>query len=125
MEENYNQPQQPQVVPPTPPMYQTPDMDDIPPMKPTNWLWQSIVATLLCCLPFGIVGIIYATRVDSLYHQGRYAESEKASKNAKTWTLISVGAAIIYYIVLALMFVTGNLPDSLENIIESSSGYNY
>ncbi|MFA5651705.1 MAG: hypothetical protein WC914_11285 [Proteiniphilum sp.] len=26
--------------------------DDIPPLKPNNWLWASILATLFCCIFF-------------------------------------------------------------------------
>ena len=57
--------------PPVPPVdglggWQAPPVrdtsDDIPPLKPNNWLWQSIVATILCCLIFGVVGIIYAAK---------------------------------------------------------------
>ena len=128
MEENYNQQERaPIVPPPTTTSYTTttPPTGEIPPMKPANWLWQSIVATLLCCLPFGVVGIIFAAKVDSLYNSGRYAESVKASKNAKTWTLVAVVAALIYYAVLIVMFSTGNLPDYMESIIENSSSYNY
>ncbi len=110
---------EPPVLPPTN------TSNEIPPMKPTSWLWQSIVATLLCCLPFGIVGIIFAAKVDSLYNNGRYAESVKASKNAKTWTLVAVVAALIYYTILIAMFATGNLPDYMESILENSSSYNY
>lgn len=123
MEENYNQ--QNQVVPPATPAYANVDSNQVPPMKPANWLWQSIVVTLLCCLPFGIVGIIYAAKVDSLYNSGRYEESVKASKNAKKWTLVALAAFLIYCIVLIIMFTTGNMPDYMESLIENSSSYNY
>lgn len=127
MEENYNQQEKAPMVPPSTTSYTTtpPPTGEIPPVKPANWLWQSIVATLLCCLPFGIVGIIFAAKVDSLYNNGRYAESVKASKNAKTWTLVAVGAGLLYFIVVIIMFSTGNLPDYMESILENSSSYNY
>lgn len=125
MEENYNQQERTPIVPPTTPTYSVPPTGEVPPMKPANWLWQSIVATLLCCLPFGVVGIIFAAKVDSLYNSGRYAESVKASKNAKTWTLVAVGAGLLYFIVVVIMFSTGNLPNYMESILENSSSYNY
>lgn len=100
--------------------------DDIPPLKPSNWLWQSIVATVLCCLPFGIVGIVFATRVDSLYYNKRYAEAEAASRKAKTWTLVAVVAGILYLVFWIVSMYTGNMPSYLENIIENNaSGYNF
>lgn len=101
-------------------------VDDIPPLKPSNWLWQSIIATILCCIPFGIIGIVFATRVDSLYYSRRYAEAEAAANKAKIWTLIAVGAGIIYLIIWIILMVTGSMPGYLENIIENNaSGYNF
>ncbi|WP_298651326.1 CD225/dispanin family protein [uncultured Proteiniphilum sp.] len=111
-------------MPPPPP--QEPPAYDIPPLKPNNWLWQSIVATLLCCMPFGIVGIIYAAKVDSLYFNGKYEEAERIAQKAKMWTLIAVGAALLYVIFWVILVVTGNLPEYMENIIENNaSGYNF
>ncbi|RNC64307.1 CD225/dispanin family protein [Proteiniphilum sp. X52] len=110
--------------PPLPPQEQ--QEYDIPPLKPGNWLWQSILATLFCCMPFGVVGIIYAAKVDSLYFNGKYEESGRMARKAKMWTLVSLGAALLYWIFWIIMFVTGNLPEYMENIIENNaSGYNF
>jgi len=35
-----------------------------------NYLWQSIVATVLCCMPFGVVAIVFAAKVDGLIASG-------------------------------------------------------
>lgn len=80
---------------------------------PTTWLWQSIVVTILCCLPFGIVGIVKASQVESLWRQGRQLEAERASRAAKTWTLwgfgIGLGAMIIYWCFIFGMGMVGAL----------------
>jgi hypothetical protein len=108
---------------PTPPV---PPTFDVPPLKPNNWLWLAIVVTILCCLPFGIVSIIYAAKVDSLYFNGRYEESKQMSQRAKMWIFISMGAALLYYILCITLFVTGNLPEYMQDLIENSaSGYNF
>jgi len=100
--------------------------DEIPPLKPANWLWQSIVATILCCLPIGIVGIIYAARVDSLYYNRKYVEAEAFAKKAKTWTLVAVVLGVVYLIIWSVLLASGNMPGYLENIIENNaSGYNF
>lgn len=64
---------------------------------PKTWMTESILVTLFCCLPFGIVGIINASKVSSLYAQGNYAESLQASINAKKWTKIGffIGVAVV------------------------------
>ena len=40
--------------------------------KPDNNLLWAILSTVFCCLPLGIVSIIYAIKVDDLYKHGDY-----------------------------------------------------
>ena len=68
-----------------------------------NYLWQSIAVTLLCCMPFGIVAIIYATKVDGLVAAGDIAGAEAASKSAKLWVCISFGIGLLLNL-LGLIF---------------------
>jgi hypothetical protein len=77
-----------------------------PPPKamPPTYLWQAIVVTILCCIPFGIPAIVYASRVEKLFILGDYAGAERASSNAKTWALVAliIGAVgVIIYIIYA------------------------
>ena len=74
------------------------------PIKPNNYLALAIVSTVLCCLPAGIVSIVYSTKVNSEYHQGNYAEAERASKNAKTWGIVAIGIALLGWIVYIAFF---------------------
>ena len=82
---------------------------------PTTWLWQSIVVTILCCLPFGIVGIVKASQVENLWRQGRQLEAERASQAAKTWTLwgfgIGLAGSILYMVFVFSMGLLGALAD--------------
>ncbi|ORB85074.1 hypothetical protein B1987_16185 [Mycobacterium kansasii] len=96
--------------------------------EPDNYLVWAILATVLCCLPFGIVSIVYSTKVSGLWAQGRYAEAQAASANAKKWAIISaiVGAVIavivgvIYVLLIALaVSVDHNTPST----ITTYSGY--
>ena len=57
---------------------------------PKTWLVESILATLLCCLPFGIVGIVYASKVETRFYAGDLVGAVKASSSAETWTLVSL-----------------------------------
>jgi hypothetical protein len=59
---------------------------------PNNYLVGSILVTLFCCLPLGIVAIVKSTQVNGLWAQGRYAEAQAAAATAKKlviWTLIT------------------------------------
>lgn len=129
MEDNNSVPpvQDSQLPPPPPFTSNTLNQDDeIPPLKPSNWLWQSIVATLFCCNVLGIVGIVYAAKVDVLYYNKKYTEAEKCAKSAKTWTLIAFVLGLISIIMWIVMMSTGNMPSYLEDIIENNaSGYNF
>lgn len=70
--------------------------------KPSNNLVFAILSTLLCCLPAGVVSIVYAAQVDGKWNAGDYAGAQQASDNAKRWAIIS---AVIGLIVLVLYVV--------------------
>ena len=92
---------------PQAPADNTPNTMDPP---PKTWLVESILATVLCCL-LGVVGIIYAAKVENLWNQGRRAEALEASKMAKTWTLVAaiigISIGLIYGILIAFGVVAG------------------
>ena len=94
-----------QQTPPAPPIIE--QNYDIPP-RPKTWLIESILATLFCCLPFGIVGIVNAARVNSLHDQTQYDKAQRASANAKRWTLVAFGIGIIYLIFILIMMAVGS-----------------
>ena len=79
-------------------------INDVRPM-PKNWLVESILVTVLCCLPFGIAGIMSATKVESLYHAGDYDAAEQASKDAKKWTLVGFFSTLVGLVLYFLFFV--------------------
>ena len=56
---------------------------------PKSWLVESILATIFCCVPFGIVGIINATKVESRFYAGDIAGAKEASAEAAKWAKIA------------------------------------
>lgn len=88
-------------------------MDNLDRPLPKNWLVESILVTIFCCLPFGIAGIIFAAKVESKYNQGDYEGAEHAAAEAKKWTKVSffVGliGVIIYIAIMALGIGTAAL----------------
>ena len=50
----------------------------------------AILVTLFCCVPFGIVGIVYAAQVGSRLAARDYAGAQHASKTASTWNTIAL-----------------------------------
>ncbi len=71
--------------------------------KPKNWLVASILATLFCCLPLGIVGIVYAAQVDSKWNGGDHHGAIHAAEKAKTWALVSIGLGLILNIGMVVL----------------------
>ena len=74
------------------------------PAQIPNYLWQSIVVTLCCCLPFGIVGIIFASQVNDKLRRGDIQGAMAASKNAKTWVLVGFICGLVGIVIYALFF---------------------
>ena len=66
-----------------------------------NYLVQAILVTIFCCLPFGIIAIVYAAQVNGKLASGDYAGAVRASGTAKTWCWASFGV-VAGVIVLAI-----------------------
>ena len=99
----------PDAAAPTP-LSQNYQQPSVPPCPPT-YLALSIIVTVLCCLPLGIVGIIKSSNVSKEYAAGNYAGAKDASKQAKTWSIIGLCCGlfwiILYIILLACGFMAG------------------
>lgn len=81
-----------------------------PSVCPPSYLALAILSTLLCCLPFGIVAIVFAAKVSGLWRQGRYDEAQSASNTAKNWVIASVVCALVYYVAaIGLIAVAGGI----------------
>ena len=75
---------------------------------PKTWLLESILTTLFCCLPLGIVGIVYASRVESRFRQGDQVGAEEASRQAKQWVTISFALGIVGIVINIIIAVIGS-----------------
>ncbi len=89
--------------PPIVPSYTTPVVET----PPKNWLIESILVTILCCLPLGIVGIIHATKVDTLWSTGQRDAAYKASQEAGKWVKIGAISGFIVIVLYIILMVFG------------------
>jgi hypothetical protein len=91
-----------------------------PQTPPPNYLVWAILTTILCCLPFGIVSIVYAAQVNSKWTAGDIEGAQSASKNAKIWAWVAFGvglaAAIIWAILTLVIGVAGFGLEALEEL---------
>ncbi len=77
-------------------------------IQPKNYLVESILVTICCCLPLGIVGIVFASQVNSKFAAGDIEGAQLASNDAKKWmtwgiiagVIINIGFFLIYGVAL-------------------------
>ncbi len=69
---------------------------DPSPNVPNNLVW-AILVTIFCCLPFGIVSIVYAAQVNGLVAEGKFDSARQASENAKMWAWIAFAVGLVSF----------------------------
>ena len=72
-----------------------------------NYLVQSILVTACCCLPLGIVAIIFAAQVNQKLAAGDIAGAQEASKKAKQFAWIGFGCGIAVMVIYAALMGLG------------------
>ena len=101
------------------------------PINGTLYLVLAILSTLLCCVPLGIVAIVYSSKINSLQKKGDYQGAQNAAKKAKLFTIIGVVIALvvsIFYIIFAVVLgISDSIDNStvsnvVENVIDSKNG---
>ena len=71
---------------------------------PKTWMAESILVTVFCCLPFGIAGIVFASKVSSLYAAGNYEAALQASKDTGKWTKIGFIVGLVVIVLYLLVY---------------------
>lgn len=72
--------------------------------KPNNWLVPAILVTLFCCNWLGIVGVVYAARVDTKYAHGDYAGAAEDARQARLWTLIPLAIGVVFWLLFMAFY---------------------
>ena len=70
-----------------------------------NYLIPAILATVFCCLPLGVVAIIFAAQVNSKVATGDIAGAMESSKKAKMFMFIAVGLGLLSWICAIVIWV--------------------
>lgn len=76
-----------------------------PGQPPENYLVWSILTTVLCCLPLGVVSIVYAAQVNSKWAMGDVAGAQDSSAKAKKWAIWSAAVAGVLLLLYIAFFV--------------------
>ena len=86
--------------------------------KPDSNMGLAIFTTLCCCLPLGIVAIIYASKVNDYYNSGNYQAAVQAAKDAKNWCIWGIVGGIVSSAIY-LIFSAG----TIGSLISSAQYY--
>lgn len=70
---------------------------ELPP-EPKSYLTESILCTLFCCLPLGIVALSSASKVVPYYRSGDYQGSLCASKKAKKYLVLAIWVEVSIFL---------------------------
>ncbi len=73
---------------------------------PNHLVW-AILSTLFCCLPFGVVAIIYSSQVSGHLSSGDYNAALESSTKARNWSL---AATICGVVVILISILAGVIP---------------
>lgn len=75
-----------------------------PQLPPDSGMVWAILTTIFCCLPFGIVAIVKASNVSTLWAQGNYDAAMAAAKSSKNWSLAAAISAVVVWIIYFVFF---------------------
>ena len=65
----------------------------------------AILVTLFCCLPLGIVAIVFAAIGMSRQGSGDFAGAESAARTARICIWLSVGLSLAIWVIYLVVFV--------------------
>lgn len=85
------------------------------PQEPVNWvpyLILSIISTLCCCLPFGVVGIVFSAKINSAMLAGNLEEAQNNAKMARIWIIVSFAIGLLTWLIYMILIVTGAVSGS-------------
>ena len=72
-----------------------------------NYMVPAILSTIFCCVPLGIVSIIYASQVNNKKQIGDLAGAAEASGKAQTWFWVAFGLGLIGIILNVIVAIAG------------------
>ena len=78
---------------------------------PSSWLAPSIVATLCCFSPTGVVAVYFAAQVATRWSLGDRKSALRCARIARTWVLVSI---VLWAVAMVILIATGRVGRFLE-----------
>lgn len=70
-----------------------------------NYMIPAILSTIFCCVPLGVVSIIFAAQVNSKIAAGDIAGAMESSKKAKMFMFIAIGSGLLVWVCSVILWV--------------------
>jgi len=83
-------------------------------MKPESYLVPAVISTLCCCMPFGIVSIVFASQVNSKWNAGDILGTRDAAAKAKLWFWLAFGIGLPLNLITIALQVAATVAESQQ-----------
>ena len=82
---------------------------------PNIGLAGPILVTLFCCLPFGVISIVYATQVPTKVAANDMAGAELAATTARNWMTWGLIAGVVSYVLFLAFWLFVGFAGAVSN----------
>lgn len=98
-------------TPPPPPL-------NAPATVPNNLVLAiiaSVVSLCFCCIPHGVISLIFATQVNKKAESGDVQGAINAAKQAKMWAFISIAVTAVGFAIAFILGALGGILSAIQN----------
>ena len=72
---------------------------------PRAYLGWSVVVSIACFLPLGLVAIYYGFRTNRALVEGRLDDAARASRVTRRWLVVTIAVGLLVYVAIGAVFV--------------------
>jgi hypothetical protein len=65
----------------------------------------TVVSVMFCCIPHGLISLIFALQVNSKATAGDMVGAASAAKQAKTWGIVSLALSVVWLVIAIVLGV--------------------
>lgn len=70
-----------------------------------NYMVPAILATIFCCVPAGVVSIIFAAQVNGKIAAGDIAGATESSRKAKMFMFVTIGLGLLVWVCVIILWI--------------------
>jgi hypothetical protein len=70
-----------------------------------NYLAPAILVTIFCCMPLGVVALVFAAQVNGRQIAGELERARQSSASARLWSWIAFGVGIAFWTIYLIVWI--------------------